>query len=88
MFVIVQKCRDRMKEKRGELFARKREGLMNTFNEEFHQTFSDIIHDLYDEISTSNFGNHPNEPETSFISVDDALRLEKELLAEEGINLF
>ncbi|XP_043270693.1 uncharacterized protein Ripalpha [Venturia canescens] len=85
--VLRKRCRQRMKEKRGQLFDRRRPGLlMDTDENEVHNALTEIVRNELSQLATMDIKEKnalflPEYDES--LTEEEALELEKEILAEE-----
>lgn len=78
--LLLQKCRERMRQKRGELFSRSRSGLDD--DDEVQEVLTTIVRQELSQLSTSDWSVTSSEQDA--IDEDEANQIKSEILAEQG----
>ncbi|XP_046619571.1 RPA-interacting protein-like [Neodiprion virginianus] len=77
--VLRQRCRDQMRQKRGQLFNKGRIGLDD--DEHVHEVLTEIVRRELSSLGTSNWSNSSSPQD--LLDPDEALDIEKEMLEEQ-----
>lgn len=79
--VLRQRCRERMRQKRGQLFSKSRSGLDETEHDNVQEVLTEIVRQELSDLATSEWSGSGSSQE--LLDPDEALDVEKEMLAEQ-----